>query len=374
MAEVSNSVVHLTMRFQKIKLSIGTGVIYQHKSDYYIVTAWHNLAGRHSESLKPLSKSLAIPDNVVVNLAISIPGSGVVRHSITIPLNDEDKSLFYIHPKNWPRVDVAVIPFDPHATFLSELHLSTGEQRDIGFSPIMKVHGSETTEICPIQKYLVPSSDVIDKWFDSVEVTQELFIPGYPRNVQDYYSQPVWKRATIASSVQQGWNREPKFLIDSASKSGMSGSPALYYSPNGSVQILGSRYQYKQDVAILAGIYVGRLGVQGELDPQIGTVWNKSVIDEIINATCFEKLPDEIELTHDEMVENMQSILATCSPKGLENIKNSNLPSRYYVRESLMKNINGRASSESALEAVLNAAENYEGDLVADEVQIIEND
>lgn len=367
MAAVSNSVVHLTMRHQKTELSIGSGVIYQHGSEYYIVTAWHNLAGRHSETLKPLSKNSAIPDNVVVNLAISTPAGLVIRHSITIPLADSEKSLFYIHPKNWPRVDVAAIPFNPHATFLSEMHLSTGEHRDIGFSPIMNVEGEGTTEICPIQKYFVPDADVISKWLDSVEVTEELFIPGYPHNVQDYYAQPVWKRATIASSVQQGWNREPKFLIDSASKSGMSGSPVLYYSPNGRVKIFGSTYQFSKDVAILAGIYVGRIGVQDELDPQIGTVWKSSVIDEIVKAKSFERLAYEIALSHDEMVENMQSILATCSPKGLENIKNSELPSRYYVRQSLMEKICGRASPENALEAVLDAAENYNGDLVADE-------
>lgn len=368
MAAVSNSVVHLTMRYQKTELSIGSGVIYQRGSDYYIVTAWHNLAGLHSETLKPLSKNLAIPDNVVVNLAVSTPMLGMVmRNSITIPLADEEKSLFYIHPKNWPRIDVAVIPFDPHATFLSELYLSTGERREIGFSPIMEVQGAGTTEICPIQKYLVPNTDVIGKWFDTVEVTEELFIPGYPHNVQDYYAQPVWKRATIASSVQHGWNREAKFLIDSASKSGMSGAPVLYYSPNGRVQIHGSTYQFDQDVAILAGIYVGRIGVKGELDPQIGTVWNRSVIDEIIEAKLFEKLPHEIELSHDEMVENMPSILATCSIEGLDNIKNPELPSRYYVRQSLLEKISSRASPENALEAVLDAAENYEGDLVESE-------
>ena len=85
MAAVSNSVVHLTMRFQKTVLSIGTGVIYQYESEYFIVTAWHNLTGLHSETLKPLSKNLAIPDNVVVNLAVSIPEFGVTRHSITLP-------------------------------------------------------------------------------------------------------------------------------------------------------------------------------------------------------------------------------------------------------------------------------------------------
>ncbi|MCK5610038.1 hypothetical protein KAR91_49650, partial [Candidatus Pacearchaeota archaeon] len=273
MAAVSNSIVHLTMRFQKTVLSIGTGFIYQHESDYFIVTAWHNLTGLHSETLKPLNKNLAIPDNVVVTLAVSIPGFVTTRHSITLTLMDEDKSLFYIHKENWPRVDVAVIPFDPHADYWSEIHLSTGEKRDIRFSPIMSVEGGTTSEICPIQKYFVPDSDVIQKWLESVEVTEELFIPGYPHNIQDYYAQPVWKRATIASSVRQGWNGEPKFLIDTASKSGMSGSPVLYYSSNGSVQIYNTIYQLDPDIAILVGIYVGRLGVEGDADPQIGTVW-----------------------------------------------------------------------------------------------------
>ncbi|PNH93678.1 hypothetical protein [Vibrio diazotrophicus] len=368
MAAASNSIVHLTMRYQKTELSIGSGVIYKQGSEYFIVTAWHNLSGRHSETLKPLSKELAIPDNVVVNLAINTPAFGlVVRHSITIPLVDDEKSLFYIHPKNFPRVDVAIIPFDPHATYLSEIYLSTGEHRYIEFSPIMNIHGGGTTEICPIQNYLVPNSDVIAKWFDSVDVTEELFIPGYPHNVKDFYVQPVWKRATIASSVQHGWNKEPKFLIDSASKSGMSGAPVLYYNPNGRVQIRGTTYQLNQEAVILAGIYVGRIGIQGEKDPQIGTVWKKSVIDEIIDAMHFEKLPHEIELTHDEMVENMQSILATSSFEGLQNIKNPDLPSRYYIRRSLMEKICGRANPENALAAVLDAAENYDGELAPDE-------
>lgn len=368
MTVVSNSVVHLTMRYQRTELSIGSGVIYQHGSEYFIATAWHNLSGRHTETLKPLSKELAIPDNVVVNLAVNMPGFGMVtRNSITIPLTDGERSLFYIHPKNWPRIDVAVIPFDPHATFLSEIYLSTGEHRDIDFSPIMEIHGGQSTEICPIQNYLVPNDDVTKKWFDSVEVTDELFIPGYPHNVRDFYSQPVWKRATIASSVQHGWNREAKFLIDSASKSGMSGAPVLYYSPNGRVQVRGTTFQFDREVAILAGIYVGRIAIKGELDPQIGTVWHISVIDEIIESKSYEKLPDEVELSHEEMIEELQSILAKLSQTGIDNIKNDELPSRYYTRNSLMEKISGRANPERALEAVLYAAENYRGELVKDD-------
>ena len=231
----------------------------------------------------------------------------------------------------------------------------------------MTVQGVGDSEICPIQKYFVPDNDLIKLWLDTVDVTEELFIPGYPHNIQDYYAEPVWKRATIASSVQTGWNREPKFLIDSASKSGMSGSPVLFYSPNGSLRINNFTYNFDQEIAILAGIYVGRLSVEGEADPQIGTVWNQSVINEIIQTKCFEKLPHDIQLSSSELTESMQGLLATCSKEGLENVKNPTTLSRYYIRNELLKKINGRASLERALEAVLEAAEKYNGPLIADE-------
>lgn len=369
MAAVSNSVVHLTMRFNETELSVGTGVIYCLDKSYFIVTAWHNLSGLHSETLENLSKKGGRPNNVVVNLAVSYAHHGVVRQSITLPLNDEEKSLFFIHPENWPRIDVAVIPFDPTATHLSELYRSTGEVRKVQMCLTTPMADGTKADICPVQKYFVPDESIRRKWLEAVEVTDELFIPGYPQNIHDYHGQPVWKRATVASSVRHGWNRQPKFLIDSASKSGMSGSPVLYYSPSGTVKILGSRYMFAQDVAILAGIYVGRLGVEGEADPQIGTVWKQSVIDEIIHAKCFENLPEEIELSNAELLENATRALGGCSKKGLDNVLNTEMPSRYYVREKLMKQINGRASPERALQAVVDAAATYDGPLVPDEAE-----
>lgn len=131
MAAVSNSVVHLTMRFNETELSVGTGVIYLSDNNYFIVTAWHNLSGLHSETLQNLSKKGGRPNNVVVNLAVSYSHFGVARLSITLPLVDEEKSTFCIHPENWPRIDVAAIPFDPGADHLSELYLSTGEVRKV---------------------------------------------------------------------------------------------------------------------------------------------------------------------------------------------------------------------------------------------------
>lgn len=367
MAAVSNAVVHLTMRFGKTILSIGSGFIYQLDNDYFIVTAWHNLTGRHPETLKALDeKHSAIPNNIIVNLATSYPDIGVARQSIVIDITDENTSLFYVHEINWPRIDVAVIPLDLEKNYRSEFYTSTGEEFEVVKPLKSSIPNITQFEICPIQNYFVPEEDVIEEWLDSVEVTEELFIPGYPYNIQDYYSQPVWKRATIASSIQLGWNKEPKFLIDCASKSGMSGSPVLYYNPNGSIQISATRHQYAHEIAILAGVYVGRLGVTKDADPQVGTVWKQSVIDEIIQTKCFEKHPNEMQLPNRELLNRMQSILPNYTKEGIEHIKNPASPFRHYACRLLMNEIQGRASPHDALEAVLEAAKNYKGPFAID--------
>jgi hypothetical protein len=167
--------------------------------------------------------------------------------------------------------------------------------------------------------------------------------------------------------VQQGWNREPKFLIDSASVSGMSGSPVLYYNPHGHLRVCGRNYHFNREVAILAGIYVGRLGVGDGTDPQVGTVWHSSVINEIISAQCFERLPHEIQLNEDELELHMNEVLKNFSPKGLENIKNPQKPTRHYAKNELLKMICGRASPDRALDAVIRVAESYSGPLAPEQ-------
>ncbi|CEL29048.1 hypothetical protein [Pseudomonas fluorescens] len=364
MAAVSNSVVHLTMRFERTTLAIGTGVVYERDGKYYVVTAWHNLTGRHPDNLKFQSSQNAVPDNVVVNLVVSHPPFGATRMSVILPLADEDKSLFLIHPTRWPRVDVVAIPFDPMGNFKFEYWNSDNQ---IVEGLISLLNTDVPTELCPIQRYLVPDKTIIDKWMDNVEVTEELFIPGYPHNVQDDYSQPVWKRATIASSVQKGFNGQPKFLIDSASKSGMSGSPVLYYSPKGSISIGGGNYRFGTDVAILVGVYVGREAVTDKADPQIGIVWHRSVIDEIIDGGCFERLPYDIEVKSDELDKAINEEFKTCSKKGLANILNPDMPSRLFVRDRVLQKLQGRAVPKEVVEAMVRLAKIYEGPLVPDD-------
>ena len=366
MAEISKSIVHLTMCFGSNVLAIGTGSIYKKEDKFYIITAWHNVTGRHPETFKPLNKDCAVPDKIVVNFCL-LMGGGWTRMAISLSLHDDERSCFYIHPKNWPRVDVVAIPFDPYAAHPIAGTLSDGSDIKISVPLFMNSGEGMHTSISPIQDHILKRDRMVDDWFEGVDVTEELFIPGFPQNVHDMHMQPVWKRGTIASSVQMGWNREKKFLIDSASKSGMSGAPVLYYNPRGRISMHGTTVQLGGEVSILAGIYVGRVGVTEEQDPQVGIVWHSDVIDEIIDGTRFEEHPIFIGISPGILDKAIEEILATCSKEGLENIRNPEMPSRYYARREIMKKIEGRSTPENVMENLLAVAERYTGPLVPSE-------
>lgn len=355
MAAVSNSIVHLTMRFEKQKLAIGTGFIYKKDERHYIITAWHNLTGRHPDTLNFQSTQNAVPNNIVVSLTTS-HDYGASRIAITLPLIDDEKSLYLIHPTAWPRVDVVAIPFNPREPLGFDWMQPDGEVLDGNILLINPPGSGPQTRLCSIQDYLVPSKEVISEWLQTVEVTEELFIPGYPHDLRDQDSQPVWKRATIASSIARGWNDQPKFLIDTASKSGMSGSPVLYYSPNGSVTVLGKTYKFNTDVAILAGIYVGREGVTDKNDPQVGIVWHASVIDEIIEGDCFERLPYEIEVGDQEIRSAIAEELKNHSKDDMQLVLNPATSYRTIVRDKVLKRLHGRARPKEVAELVIEQA------------------
>ena len=260
---------------------------------------------------------------------------------------------------------MAVIPFDPNKPQKMEFLLSDGSERRSEIIPHSEVGGTKL-RVVPIQNFL-PAKDISERWLETVNVTEELFIPGYPQNLGDYTGQPLWKRATIASSVQHGWNDQEQFLVDSASKSGMSGAPVVFYSPTGRLQIGGTTFMTGRSFAILVGIYTGRLGITAKEDPQVGTVWHRNVIDEIINGRVFERLSEEIVAGADELKNAVYDSFKFLSKKGVDNILNESTSARYFVRNKVLEIMNGRGSPNAALEAVLLYAKSYEGPFVAED-------
>ena len=102
---------------------------------------------------------------------------------------------------------------------------------------------------------------------------------------------PIWKRASIATEPSLPAFNEPCFLVDSATREGMSGSPVVAYATSArhyphlavnSGEITPETILlYKPGLAFL-GIYSGRIGVGDLFEAQIGKVWYASVIDEML--------------------------------------------------------------------------------------------
>lgn len=350
LANPANSVVHLVLRREKISLAIGSGVLYERAGKTCIVTAWHNVTGRHTESLKCLSKTLATPDNVIVSVAcrMSSQGSemGYMRRSITVPLEVDGKTTYYIHPQGWPRVDVVAIPIDPQSEYISESQIASGEQ--INFSlPLVNTgsNGSVDSDIECIQDAEFSASHIDINLSQYLYASDDIFILGYPKGITDYTGQPVWKRASVATSPHLGWNRQPQFLVDCASKEGMSGAPAIFYNREGSIQIGGTKFITSGPVTVLHGIYVGRLGSTSEFEAQLGCVWKRSVIDEVIDGAEHGLISDEIMLPESQVLEHIKAQWPT-TDNYAESILDENCHYIDYFMHSIMTSLNGRANPD----------------------------
>ncbi|MHB9323096.1 hypothetical protein ACP3TG_29040 [Phytobacter diazotrophicus] len=357
MSDLSAAIVHLTMYFNDIKLSTGSGVFYKRDDKYYIVTAWHNVTGRNTETLDYLdTKNLAVPNKVGIGLK-NFTGDYYSTWVVYIPLYDENGALFYVHPENWPRIDVVAIPFDPFKTHLIHIKDDNGTVQEYGFNL------GDNTDNCPIrtiQDFLAPK-EMIEQWWETVSVTDEVFIPGYPHNITDYYYNPVWKRATIASAPQKKWNDERKFLIDSASSSGMSGASVFYYSAKGHLKVGGYHIYNGYPTAIHAGIYVGRIGVTSKADPQVGTVWHASVVDEIIDGAVYDVLNQDIKLGTSEQELVIKDYLKKESSEHKDNILKADSSAKHYAFNAVMHELKGRASPDELRLLIQDVCKAYTG-------------
>jgi len=314
MADPSSSTVYLTMRREDHVLSTGSGVLYERDGRCFIATAWHNFSGRNSDTFAPLSRKCAVPDNVLVTVALVIEEiHSWFRVSITIPLQNNSCATYLIHPDPWPRKDVAVLPIDLDTAYPLVCALADGEKLSGSIKLRQSISGMNA-EIQPIQACLGTFARAGSSPTAHLQAGDDLFVLGYPRGIADYSAAPIWKRATVASHPQSGWYRQPCFLIDCASRPGMSGAPVVLYSRSGNVRRGGMTYVGSGPSSALCGIYVGRLKDLGtssgeqrndmsELDfdqddelfrAQLGRVWRTEVIDEIIDANKGAPHPDFI--------------------------------------------------------------------------------
>lgn len=259
----NNAVCYIEMWFRDQNLSCGSGFFWQMQARTYLVTNWHNLAGRNPLTGKPMSKTTAaIPDRIrfmAYKRISELDACGnyqVSQVMIELRICNEDLSAprWLQHPTFGQRVDIAVIDV-------------TDEVRGL---EIRSVNQIETNAVL------------------SPEVSQDVFVIGFPFGQIPGAPAPVWKRGSVAIDPTFNVENLPKMLVDTATRPGMSGSVVV------ARHIIVGRQVPRKDggmsepllyaeAHLVAGIYSGRLHPHLER-AQLGVVWKRSAIEEAVKS------------------------------------------------------------------------------------------
>ncbi|QJT11640.1 trypsin-like peptidase domain-containing protein [Aeromonas sp. 2692-1] len=271
--------LHLELHKAGIKIGEGTGFIYLHQDSNkkFLVTNYHVVTCRDPKD--PASLLPGYPDSP-----------------------DEIKFSTLMQPKLRP--EIGAIKINADTTWYEHSRRAEGVD-------IVAIEISFPDEAVTFTQDMLGLVEDID-----VMAGSDLFIVGFPwgYSVEDYY--PIWKRGTVASEPSVKPNGLSMFFIDAFTHPGMSGSPVFVSSWRSMVDLnreaYDSYHMYKEGnlsatdfissidttsmegksrlCFSLVGIYSGRVSVRDK-DPNIGIVWQRSLIDELFNVSNLVKHP-----------------------------------------------------------------------------------
>ncbi len=229
------------------ELGIASAFVWREADQDYLITNWHVASGLHPETRQSTHNSGATPDFLRVWFHLTDRLGNWEAHDLPL-LNNQGRPLWKEHAAHGGRVDVVAIK------------LSLPE------------------------KYVVYPINTLQ--FDDfrIEISQEVFIIGFPRSLTGGGRFPIWKKGSIASEPEIDLQGLPMILVDSATREGMSGSPAIAQL----VGFIGDDPENPKPTdgfgmaRRLLGIYSGRLSSKDELEAQLGLVWKESAIAEIV--------------------------------------------------------------------------------------------
>ncbi|MEN9910028.1 MAG: hypothetical protein RLZZ540_3187 [Bacteroidota bacterium] len=247
------TVIPITMYFDEThqELATGTAFIYEYNQKFYLITNWHNVTGENPLTGKPLGNNAGRPDILVMTFMIS--KQPLRWGNFTVNLYEDNSAEWLVHPIHKKKVDVVAIELEASENFTGLIH------------PINKIK------------------------FDDykLEVADDVFILGFPYSLKGGLNFPIWKKGSVATEPDIDYDDLPKFLIDATTKRGMSGSPVVF-KRNGFVfgnskQLADTKFGVFQD---FIGVYSGRIRTEFEEDSNLGIIWKRQVIEEIIIGNC----------------------------------------------------------------------------------------
>ena len=245
---------YVEMYFDEKKLANATCFFSQQNGKIYIVTNWHVVSGKDADTRQCLDSNAAVPNKLRIYLPKNTEKEGYQFSNaffVEVDLYDvEGNKLWYELECNGKMVDVVLIPFK--------------KEIDLYFLPIESA-GEPFNEDTRFQ------------------IADNIFIIGFPFG-QIGGCIPIWKRASVASEPEYDMDSMPYYFADTATRSGMSGSPVILYKDRAVTMINEKERLISRHRTKLVGIYSGRIGANtgNRNDAQLGRVWKTSVIKDIL--------------------------------------------------------------------------------------------
>lgn len=234
--------------------AIGTAFFYRLGEDVYLITNWHNLTGFHPETKKSLHSQGLIPNTLRVFYKKWTDTRRTAVHNcqIDLPLYTDNHANWYEHSSR-AEVDVVALPF---------------------------AAPDDWANLCV--------NDIDQEERLLAEAGMDCFIIGFPEGLHGVAYTPIWKRGSIAAEP----HRQQPYLIDSATRRGMSGSPVIIRH-SGFLGFGDGRMTGDDVIGTterFVAIYSGRVG-DDELGGQLGRAWRKEVLDDILTLATRGEHP-----------------------------------------------------------------------------------
>lgn len=238
----------LETRNEEAVLGAATGfIVLRPQGSPLLITNWHVVTGRHLDTRRPLSGTGETPDTLRIQHNVQgTPGTWVTKTERLY--DDSGEPLWLEDPDHGSQTDVVGLPLTDMERVECYPYSYSGPR------------GHDATSLpAPI------------KWGPSDFVN----IIGFPFGWTGGGGLGIWVQGAIATEPHVDYGNLPRFLIDSRTRQGQSGSPVVIYKRNGWVTLADGRpYLIHNPVTILLGVYSGRLNRESDL----GTVWKTSVI------------------------------------------------------------------------------------------------
>jgi hypothetical protein len=250
--------LYIEMKYGETLLSSGTAILVANdrSSHCAVLTNRHNVTGRHQETGQCLSRSGAVPDNIVIHFHAEGPELGTWK-PITLPLYRPDGSAYWIeHPTLGADADVVA------------LNLNWG------------------SDVQKFPYYLKTEHDMADILVGPAE---SVSVIGFPFGLSSTGKFPLWSTGFLAQELSLISPENPVFLIDCRTRRGQSGSAVIAYRPAGYRKQDGDRISSTvtaKKAWQFLGIYSGRVNAESDL----GRVWHVSAIEAVLSAAAADSL------------------------------------------------------------------------------------